>query len=105
MLMIRGVNVFPSQVEHVLVQTPGTEPHYRLVLRREKALDALEVQVEASADLHAAGPAAVGNLAARLRRKLHEQLGITVEVTVLPPKSLERSIGKAQRLLDLRDNG
>ena len=102
MLIIRGVNVFPSQVEQLLVRTPGTEPHYRLLLRREKALDVLEVQVEASAELHATGPAAVGDLAARIRRKLHETLGITVEVAILPPKSLERSVGKAQRLLDLR---
>ena len=103
MLIIRGVNVFPSQVEHVLVRTAGTEPHYRLVLRREKALDQIEVQVEASAEMHAAGPAAITELAARIRRSLHEQLGITVEVAILPPKSLERSVGKAQRLLDLRE--
>ncbi|MBI4561290.1 MAG: phenylacetate--CoA ligase, partial [Candidatus Rokubacteria bacterium] len=103
MLIIRGVNVFPSQVEHVLVETPGVEPHYLLVLRREKALDTLEVQVEARADVQAGGPAAVARLAAQIRRRLHEVLGITVEVTVLPPTSLERSIGKAQRLRDLRE--
>ena len=83
MLIIRGVNVFPSQVEHVLMQTPGAEPHYLLVLRREKALDTLEAQVEAQADLHAAGPEAMVALAAQIRRKLHELLGLTVEVTVL----------------------
>ena len=103
MLIIRGVNVFPSQVEHVLFETPGVEPHYLLVLRREKALDTVEVQVEARADVQAGGPAAVARLAAQIRRRLHEVLGITVEVTVLPPKSLERSIGKAQRLRDLRE--
>ncbi len=102
MLIIRGVNVFPSQVEHALIEAPGAEPHYLLVLRRERALDTLEVQVEARADLHAEGPAAVAALAARIRRKLHELLGITVEVTVLPPKTLERSVGKAQRVRDLR---
>ncbi len=102
MLIIRGVNVFPSQVEHVLMQTPGAEPHYLLILRREKALDTLEAQVEAQADLHAAGPEAMVALAAQIRRKLHEALGITVEVTVLPPKTLERSVGKAQRVRDLR---
>lgn len=102
MLIIRGVNVFPSQVEHVLIETPGAEPHYLLVLRRERALDTLEVQVEARADVHAAGAEALATLASRIRRRLHEVLGITVEVTVLPPKSLERSIGKAQRVRDLR---
>jgi len=60
------------------------------------------VQVEARADLQAAGPAAVASLAAQIRRKLHEVLGLTVEVTVLPPKTLERSAGKAQRVRDLR---
>jgi membrane fusion protein (multidrug efflux system) len=62
----------------------------------------LEVQVEAQAHLHVAGQAAVAALAAQIRRKLHERLGITVEVTVLPPKTLERSVGKAQRVRDLR---
>jgi phenylacetate-CoA ligase len=102
MLIIRGVNVFPSQVEHVLMETPGAEPHYLLVLRREKALDALEVQVEARADVHASGSDATKVLAAQIRRRLHEVLGLTVEVTVLPPKTLERSAGKAQRVRDLR---
>jgi len=102
MLIIRGVNVFPSQVEHVLVETPGAEPHYLLVVRREKALDSLEVRVEARADVHAAGPEGAAALGTQIRRRLHERLGITVEVTVLPPKTLERSVGKAQRVRDLR---
>lgn len=102
MLIVRGVNVFPSQVEHVLMETPGAEPHYQLVLRRERALDTLEVQVEARADIHAAGPGAVADLAARIRRRLHEVLGLTVEVTLVAPKTLERSMGKAQRVRDLR---
>jgi phenylacetate-CoA ligase len=105
MLIVRGVNVFPSQVEHVLIETPGAEPHYLLVLRREKALDAMEVQVEARPDLHAAGAPAMAELAARIRRKLREVLGLTVEVTVLAPKTLERSVGKAKRVHDLRGQG
>ncbi|MBI4608365.1 MAG: phenylacetate--CoA ligase [Candidatus Rokubacteria bacterium] len=102
MLIIRGVNVFPSQVEHVLLATPGAEPHYLLVVRRERALDRLEVQVEAAAEVSGAGAEAMEALAARLRRRLHEALGVTVEVTVLPPRTLERSVGKAQRVRDLR---
>ncbi|MFQ5896688.1 MAG: phenylacetate--CoA ligase family protein [Candidatus Methylomirabilia bacterium] len=98
MLIIRGVNVFPSQVEHVLVETPGVAPHYVLVVRRERALDALEVQVEPAPE--ASG--AVEELGSRLRRRLHDVLGLTVEVTILPPKTLERSAGKAQRVRDLR---
>jgi hypothetical protein len=85
-----------------IVETQGAEPHYLLVVRREKALDSLEVRVEARADLHAAGPEAAAALGTQIRRRLHEGLGITVEVTVLPPKTLERSVGKAQRVRDLR---
>lgn len=103
MLIIRGVNLFPSRVESLLLEFRELEPHYLLVVTREKALDELEVQVEAWAELHAAGQEVVAVLATRVRRRLHEALGITVEVTILPPKTLERSVGKAQRVRDLRE--
>jgi phenylacetate-CoA ligase len=103
MLIIRGVNVYPSQIEHALLQVADLEPHYLLVVRREGALDTLEVRVEArAAALESAAPAA---LAAVARRKIHEAIGITADVTVVPPKTLERSIGKAKRVLDLRKGG
>jgi len=102
MLIIRGVNVYPSQIEHVLMQVPQVEPHYLLVVRREDALDALEVRVEAAAAVAAAGSEALRGLAAQVKRKIHEVIGLTAEVSVLPPKSIERSAGKAKRVEDLR---
>ncbi|OGK78527.1 MAG: phenylacetate--CoA ligase [Candidatus Rokubacteria bacterium GWA2_70_23] len=102
MLILRGVNVYPSQIEHALLQVPDLEPHYLLVLRRDTALDTLEVRVEARSNVAEAGKEALAALGAVARRKIHEMIGVTVEVTVVPPKTIERSAGKAQRVLDLR---
>jgi phenylacetate-CoA ligase len=102
MLIIRGVNVYPSQIEHALLQLPGLEPHYLLVVRREGALDTLEVQVEARAAVLEPGGPGPAALAAGARRKIHEVIGITADVSVVPPKTIERSVGKAKRVLDLR---
>jgi phenylacetate-CoA ligase len=102
MLIIRGVNVYPSQIEHALLQVPDLEPHYLLLVRREGPLDALEVQVEAGAGAALAGKDALAALATVARRKIHEVIGLTAEVSVVPPKTIERSIGKAKRVLDLR---
>jgi len=101
MLIIRGVNVYPSQVEHALLQMPELAPHYVLVVRREHALDTLEVQVESQPGAVLAGEAA-GALVARVRRRLAEALGVAVEVGIVAPKTIERSVGKAKRVLDLR---
>ena len=102
MLIIRGVNVYPSQIEHALLQVPDLEPHYLLVVRRDGPLDALEVQVEAAAGAALAGKDALAALGTVARRKIHEAIGITAEVSVVPPKTIERSAGKAKRVLDLR---
>jgi len=102
MLIIRGVNVYPSQIEHVLLQVADVEPHYLLVVRRDSALDTIEVRVEAGAAVAAAGTAAMEVLAALVRRKIFEIIGLTAAVSVVPPKTIERSAGKAQRVLDLR---
>jgi len=102
MLIIRGVNVYPSQIEHALLQVADVEPHYLLVVRRDSALDTLEVRVEVGAAVAAAGTAAMEVLAARVRRKIFETIGLTADVSIVPPKTVERSAGKAQRVLDLR---
>jgi phenylacetate-CoA ligase len=102
MLIIRGVNVYPSQVEHAVLQVPGLEPHYLLVVGREHALDTLEVRVEARADVAAGGDAAVRALAARAAHAIREVVGLSTDVVVTPPRTLERSAGKAKRVLDLR---
>jgi len=105
MLIVRGVNVFPSQVEHALTHVAGVVPHYLLVLRRESALDELEVQVEASAETAAGGPPALAAISEQVKRRLREAIGLTASVTVLPPRTLERGAGKARRVLDLRHVG
>ena len=102
MLIIRGVNVYPSQVEHALLQMPELAPHYLLVVRREHALDTLEVHVESQPGAVAPGDAAAGTVTARVRRRLVEALGVSVEVSIVAPKTIERSAGKAKRVLDLR---
>lgn len=103
MMIIKGVNVFPSQIESVLVGTKGIGSHYQLVVRRRNFMDNLEVKVElVSADLLES----YGELEA-LQRGLHDRLksvlGLETKVTLVEPKSLERFQGKAKRILDLRN--
>ncbi len=102
MLIIRGVNLFPSQVETILVTIPELEPQYLLVVRREKALDELEVVVEAKREVFAAGPSGIEALQRRVQRELHQGIGLPAAVRVVEPKALERSVGKAKRVLDER---
>ncbi len=105
MLIVRGVNVYPSQIEHALLQVPELEPHYLLVLRRDSTLDTLEVRVEARASVAEAGRDALAALGTLARRKVYDVIGITAEVSVVAPKTIERSVGKAKRVLDLRQGG
>ncbi len=102
MLIIRGVNLFPSRVEELLMEFPEVEPHYLLVVKREKALDELEIRVEAKGELFASGSMAVEGLARRIGARIRHAIGLTAEVSVLAPKSLERPVGKARRVLDIR---
>lgn len=105
MLIIRGVNVFPTQVEHVLMETEGTSPHYLLVITREASLDTLEVWVEMSEKLFAESMSRMSmltELQAHLGRKIHSVLGVSVKVKLVEPQTLERSQGKAKRVLDKR---
>ncbi len=102
MLIIRGVNVYPSQIEHALMQLEELSPHYLLVVRREGTLDTLEVRVEARPEVMTAGEPARRAAEIQARRRIHEVVGITADVAVVPPKTIERSVGKAKRVLDLR---
>jgi phenylacetate-CoA ligase len=90
MLIIRGVNVFPSEIERALLAIPELTPHYQLVVARPGHLDELTVQVEGTVD-----PAAV-------RKQLHDVLGLTAQVEIVEPGSVPRSEGKALRVLDRR---
>jgi phenylacetate-CoA ligase len=103
MVILRGVNLFPTQVEELILRVPGLSPHFQLVLSRPHRLDELTVRVEARPG--AAGAEERAGLEARLAALVKENVGVTVEVDVLEPNLIERSAGKAQRILDLRDAG
>ncbi|MGI9952962.1 phenylacetate--CoA ligase [Moorellaceae bacterium AZ2] len=102
MLIIRGVNVFPSQVESVLLEIGGTEPHYQLIVDREGSLDTMEVQVEVSESLFSDEVRRLEDLEHRLHQELESTLGISVKVTLVEPKTIARSEGKAKRVIDKR---
>jgi phenylacetate-CoA ligase len=103
MLIIRGVNVFPSQIEDVLVAVEGVQPHYQLVVTREGRLDQLEVRVEVSADIFSDTVRGLEHVQKQIADALHSVLGIRARVTLVEPKSLERSLGKAKRVIDMRE--
>ena len=103
MLIIRGVNVFPSQIESVLLDFPEVAPYYMLVVTREGVLDALEVRVELSEKLFSDEVKKLEDLNKRIVRELQTVLGVAVKVTLVSPKSIERSEGKAKRILDQRN--
>ncbi len=102
MLIIRGVNIFPSQVEHILLQFEEAQPHYQLVISREKDLDSLEVKVEVSEKLFSDEMKELATLRDALRRQIESLLGIRIRLTLVEPGSLERFTGKARRVLDNR---
>jgi len=104
MLIIRGVNVFPSQIEAVLVAIEGLEPHYQLIVDREGTLDTLEVQVEVGERIFSdAGEVKVlQKLEKRILKDLKDYLGITAKIKLVEPKSLQRFEGKANRVNDKR---
>jgi len=102
MLIIRGVNVFPSQVEAALLQIEGTLPHYQIVLTREHGLDEMEVQVEVTPHMFTDKIGALQGLHDRLQGSLDHVLGIRVEVALVEANTIERSQGKAKRVIDRR---
>jgi len=102
MFIIRGVNVFPSQVEAALLAVEGTLPHYLIVLTREKGLDRMEVQVEVTPEVFSDKIGALEELQDRLVRELDNVLGIRAEVRLVEPHTIQRSEGKARRLIDRR---
>jgi phenylacetate-CoA ligase len=100
MIILRGVNLFPTQVEEIVLRTAGLSPHFRLVLSRTGRMDALTVEVEARPDCPPERRAPAGAEVARL---VKETVGTTVDVVVVDPETLERSVGKLKRLVDLRE--
>jgi phenylacetate-CoA ligase len=104
MLIIRGVNVFPSQVETALLDVEGTLPHYQILLTREHGLDQMEVQVEVTPQMFEDKIGALQELNQRLQGALDHVLGIRVRVALAEPHTIERSQGKAKRVIDRRSS-
>jgi len=101
MLIIRGVNLFPSQIEELILQTPQLAPHYQLEVTRSGHLDELTVRVEPKPEF-AADAAQSSAAAAALRHRIKALIGINTQIAVLPVGGVERSAGKARRIVDLR---
>lgn len=103
MLIIRGVNVFPSQIEEVLLLTEGTAPHFQIVLDRPKTLDEVRVRVEIAPELFSDKMTDMTHLQKRLVHAIQQVTGLNMDVELLPPMTLERFEGKAKRVVDNRN--
>ncbi len=103
MLIIRGVNVFPSQIESILLESGDVEPHYQLVVDRSGRLDELEVWVEVSEKMFSDEIRQLEEVERKIHHKIESTLGINVKVKLVEPKTIERSQGKAKRVVDKRD--
>ena len=103
MLIIRGVNVFPSQIESILIETEGVSPHYLLEIHRDGNLDILTVKVEIAGTSFSDAIKNLQSLERKIQRNIKEFLGVTACIKLVEPKSIERSVGKAKRILDLRN--
>jgi phenylacetate-CoA ligase len=99
MIILRGVNVFPTQLEEIVLRTAGLAPHFQVVLTRDGRLDALTLRVEARPDC---APGRRGPAAAEVSGAVKDRIGVSVLVEVIDPDTLERSLGKLQRVIDRR---
>jgi phenylacetate-CoA ligase len=102
MLIIRGVNVFPSQIETVLLEMSETEPHYLLIVEREGTLDVLKLMVEVQEQFFSDEIKVLENLKKKIKHNIQSMLGISVDVKLVEPKTIERTAGKAKRVIDNR---
>jgi phenylacetate-CoA ligase len=102
MLIIRGVNVFPSQIESALAQVEGTSPHYLIIVDRDRDLDTIEVWVEVLPELFTSEVRSLERLQKKVADSIYNICGISVKVKLVEPKSIERSEGKAKRVIDKR---
>jgi len=102
MLIIRGVNVFPSQIENILLGIEGLEPHYELIVDRDGKLDTLEIRVEVSETSFSDEVRTLQKLEKRISKDVKDYLGVSAAVKLVEPKSLQRFEGKAQRVIDKR---
>jgi phenylacetate-CoA ligase len=102
MLIIRGVNVYPSQIEAVLLEVEGTLPHYQIILTRDHGLDQIEVQVEVTPQVFSDRVSTLEALADKIMDTIERVVGIRIKVTLVEPQTIQRSEGKAKRVFDKR---
>lgn len=102
MIKIRGVMLFPYQIEKAILEVQGVEPHYQIILTRPHHLDEIEIQVEMSKEVFSDEVRKIEELRRKLEKRIEETVGIRVKVTLVEPKSLPRSEGKAKRVIDKR---
>ena len=102
MFIIRGINVYPSQIETALLRVEGALPHYQIILTREKGLDVMEVQVEVTPEVFADTVGALEQIQAKLNKSIETTVGIRAIVRLVQPRTLQRSEGKAKRVIDQR---
>lgn len=102
MLIIRGVNVFPSQVESVLLSIGETAPHYMLIVDRKDNLDILEIQVEITPQLFSDEVRKLEDIERKIKKEIESTLGISAKIKLVEPKTIQRSEGKAKRVIDKR---
>jgi len=103
MLIIKGVNVFPTQIENVLFEIEGTEPHYRIVVERENHQDKATVPVEVVESIFFDEMKKQRHLVDKIKKRLASELGVSVDVKLVEEKTLERFEGKGQRVIDKRE--
>ena len=102
MLKIRGVLVFPYQIEKALLEIKGVEPHYQIIVTRPHHLDEIEVQVETSKKLFSDEVRHLEEVRKKIENRIENSIGLRVKVTLVEPKTLPRSEGKAKRVIDKR---
>ena len=102
MLIIRGVNVFPSQIEALLVEIDGVEPHYQIIVDRKGALDSIEVMVEVEEKIFSDEIKVMDAMREKIAGKMRSILGISAKITLVEPQGIERNQGKAKRVIDRR---
>jgi phenylacetate-CoA ligase len=102
MLIIRGVNVFPTQIEHAFLEAKGTSPNYQIIVDREGALDSIEVKIEVTTDMLSDEMKDMRRLQQEIEKRLTDALNVGPKVTLVEPGTLPRAEGKAVRVIDKR---
>ena len=101
-IIIKGVNIFPSQVESILMEAEGVEPRYQIILDRVEGLDTLEINVEVNEKVFSDEIKILQNISSKIERKIREIIGVTAKVKLVAPESLQPKAGKALKVIDRR---